>query len=389
MNHSTHQKNVVIIAMLDSSHTARWLEQFSNNAIHFILIPSTPHRRINTDIKKLLLNRNAATYSLSLFNRITALPFGILDVFLNNRIRSFFIHRQLSNIQDEISFIHVHEVQHAGYLLLQAIRSWSIKPKLVVNVWGSDLYWFQQFNQHAVRITALMELTNQLVCECLRDSEIARSLGYQGRTPITMPVSGGIAITKEVPLTNPPSMRKTILIKGYTGFVGRADVALRSIERLAPLLSQFNIVVYSSDLKCRRITRKIVRKTNLDIRCFRRRAFTQTQMNDLFRQSRVHIGVSESDGVPRSLLESMANGCFPIQTSTSCASEVFENGTEGFIIDFESDSDLDKSILRALNDDDLVNSAALRNVEIILEHRNFENVQSQAQSLYQAMWANS
>jgi hypothetical protein len=85
----------------------------------------------------------------------------------------------------------------------------------------------------------------------------------------------------------------------------------------------------------------------------------------------------------------MANGCFPIQTSTSCASEVFENGTEGFIIDFESDSDLDKSILRALNDDDLVNSAALRNVEIILEHRNFENVQSQAQSLYQAMWANS
>ena len=386
MNHTTAQKTVVIIAMLDSSHTARWLEQFSENAIHFILIPSTPHRRINTDIKKLLMNRNAATYSLSLFNRITALPFGILDLFLNNRIRSFFIDRQLSKIKDEISFIHVHEVQHAGYLLLQAIRSWNIKPKLVVNVWGSDLYWFRQFKQHVVRITALMTLTNQLVCECVRDIEIATSLGYKGRTPITMPVSGGVAINNEVPPSNPPSMRKTILIKGYTGFVGRADLALGSIERLAPLLSQFNIVVYSSDLKCRRITRKIVKKTNLDIRCFRRRAFTQDQMIDLFRQSRVHIGVSESDGVPRSLLESMATGCFPVQTSTSCASEVLENGAGGFITDLKSESDLDKSILKALNDDELVNSAAIKNVERLYEHRNFENVRSQAQSLYQDMW---
>ena len=43
-----------------------------------------------------------------------------------------------------------------------------------------------------------------------------------------------------------------------------------------------------------------------------------------FGQSRIYLGISISDAISTSVLESMAMGCFPIQTNTSCCEEWFE-----------------------------------------------------------------
>lgn len=383
MNKQTRsQKVIVIVAMLDSSHTAGWLKQFIACDFQFILIPSTPHRKINKGIKLLLLNQEHATFSLSRFNRYFALPLGIIDLILKNQIRSYFLNRQLSRMNDKIEFIHVHEIQHAGYLVLKTVENWVVKPKLVVSVWGSDLNWFQQFEKHAKKITELMKITDQLICECARDISIAESFGYVGNHVVVMPVSGGLktgAIHDEL---RPPSLRNIILVKGYTGFVGRADLALESIERVASDLSNFEIVVYSSDLKSRRIARRVERNTGLTIQTHRRKAFTQIEMLNLFRSSRIYIGISESDGLSVSMLEAMASGCFPIQTSTSCADEILENGLSGFIVDLNDAQKLDSSILLATRDNLLVDNAAILNLNTTKLTREVNRVKEIAISVY-------
>ena len=381
------QKVVVIVAMLDSSHTAGWLKQFVTSDFHFVLVPSTPHRKVNKGIKLLLLNQGNATFSLSPFNRYSALPLGLLDMVLKNRLRSYFLNRQMSKIKSEIEFIHAHEIQHAGYLILKTIKNWAVKPKVVVSVWGSDLYWFQQFEKHAKNITQLMQVTDQLICECARDIPIAESFGYAGNRVVVMPVSGGLDTgTIHVEL-RPPSLRNIILVKGYTGFVGRADLALESIERIASDLSNFEIVVYSSDLKSRRIARRVKKNSGLIIQTHRRKALTQVEMLNLFQSSRIYIGISESDGLSVSTLEAMASGCFPIHTSTSCATEILENGHGGLIVNLTDIHQLDSSILRASRDNSLVDSAALANVNQIYKSLNVETVQTQAQKLYQSLLA--
>ena len=386
MNKQTRsQKVIVIVAMLDSSHTAGWLKQFIACDFQFILIPSTPHRKINKGIKLLLLNQENATFSLSRFNRYFALPLGIIDLILENQIRSYFLNRQLSRMNDKIEFIHVHEIQHAGYLVLKTVKNWVVKPKLVVSVWGSDLNWFQQFEKHAKKITELMKVTDQLICECARDISIAESFGYVGNHVVVMPVSGGLKTGAIHDALRPPSLRNIILVKGYTGFVGRADLALESIERVASDLSNFEIVVYSSDLKSRRIARRVERNTGLTIRTHRRKALTQVEMLHLFRSSRIYIGISESDGLSVSMLEAMASGCFPIQTSTSCADEILVNGYGGIIINLSDKQEIDSSILRASWDNSLVDSAALANTTQIVKTLNVENIQDQAQKLYQSL----
>lgn len=379
------QRVIVIVAMLDSSHTVGWLRQFINSDIQFILIPSTPHRKINKGIKLLLHNQGNATFSLTRFNRYTALPLGILDLILRNRIRSFLLNRQLSKIKNEIEFIHVHEIQHAGYLVLKTLKNWLVRPKLVVSIWGSDLYWFQQFEKHAKRIAELMRITDQLICECARDIPIAESFGYLGNHVVVMPVSGGLKTDSMQVVPTPPSNRKFIMVKGYTGFVGRADLALESIGRIASKLLDFEIIVYSSDIKSRRIVRKVRKTTGLNIHAHRRKALTQDEMLNLFRSSRIYIGISESDGLSVSMLEAMASGCFPIQTSTSCANEILENGHTGLIINLDNPQQLDSSILRASWDDSLVDNAALVNLNQIYKSLNVKSVQTQAQQLYKSL----
>jgi glycosyltransferase involved in cell wall biosynthesis len=233
-----------------------------------------------------------------------------------------------------------------------------------------------------------MKLSDQLICECARDVPIAESLGYVGNPTVVMPVSGGLKIDGDIEFSK-PSLRKTILVKGYTGFVGRAELALESIERVSSQLTGFEIVVFSSDSKSRRIARSIEKNSGLHIRTHRRKAFSHSEMLNLFRTSRIYIGMSESDGLSVSMLEAMASGCFPIQTSTSCATEILKDGLGGFVVDLNDKEKLDSSILQATSDDFLVNNAAAVNLVATKLNREIGQVAESAISVYQDLFDRS
>jgi glycosyltransferase involved in cell wall biosynthesis len=67
--------------------------------------------------------------------------------------------------------------------------------------------------------------------------------------------------------------------------------------------------------------------------------------------------------MPGSLREAMLNGCFPIQSNTSCGNEWIKHLETGILVSTERPSDIVDAIRTAIQDDSLVDSAATANLE--------------------------
>jgi glycosyltransferase involved in cell wall biosynthesis len=187
-------------------------------------------------------------------------------------------------------------------------------------------------------------------------------MGFTGTFFPVVPNAGGIEqdLIDELAIT-PTSERRVVLIKGYTNFVGRADIALDAVRLLGSELAGYEVVVYSATLKAQQLVRRIRKTTDINIRSIPKKKLSHREMIALFSSARVYVGVSESDGISTSMLEAMATGCFPIQTTTACVDEWIEDGVSGlFIADIDANS-IAELLVKALSDDSLVDSAATIN----------------------------
>lgn len=351
-------KKVLLVAMADSIHTARWLEQFRDTEINFVLFPSSPHRRIHPKIKQMLKTDSGVNLTLSWGLRMFSLPLWVIDRFADNRLRGLLLRRMLRRERPEI--VHAMETQGAGYVMRRALRKSISRPRVMLTIWGSDLFWFRQFPRHKRKLKETLNLVDDLALECNRDVVIARDLGYRGRVIPPFPITGGydIETLSRIASFVPPSKRKVIFVKGHTRFVGRAQLALKALEDVRDLLDGYKIIVYSADQKARRVARKLSTQYSLDISLHRRGSLAHDRVINLFSEARIYLGISLSDGLPNSLQEAMVLGAFPIQTNTSCADEWIVDGKSGFIVDPDNLMNLVSSIKIALIDDSLVDAAA-------------------------------
>ena len=351
-------KKILIVAMADSIHTARWLEQFRDVEIKFILFPSSPHRRVHPRIKQMLKTDSGINLTLSWGLRMFSLPLWVIDRFVDSRVRGLLLRRMLRREKPEI--VHAMETQGAGYVMRRAIRKSISRPRVMLTIWGSDLFWFRQFPRHKRKLKETLELVDDLALECNRDVAIAHDLGYEGRVIPPFPITGGydVETLSRIASLVPPSKRKVILVKGHTRFVGRAELALEALEQARDLLSDYKIIVYSADPKARRVSRKLSTQHSLDISLHRRGSLAHDQVINLFSEARIYLGISLSDGLPNSLQEAMVLGAFPIQTNTSCADEWIVDGKSGFIVDPYNPELIVSALRKALENDALVDAAA-------------------------------
>ena len=363
------RQKILIIGMADSVHVARWLSQFVNQPIDFTLFPSSPHRKIHPLLKKLISSTSQEmTVTLRPSSmRWLALPLSALDIPFRNFFRSRLLRRLIENNSHDL--IHVLELQHAGYLLLDT-RLTETLPKVFITNWGSDIYWFEQFPQHKTRIIQLLQIASYYSAECQRDIEIVRRLGYTGVTMPVIPNSGGIDLDELPKNSLPPSKRKKIMIKGYTGFVGRALVALKACELAAEHLREYEIVIYSASIKARIRALKLRHIHKVQVTILKKRTPRQEMLQN-FSEARIYIGISLSDGISTSLLEAMATGCYPIQTNTSCADE-WVGADSGAITKIDPIT-VSGQLKNVLASDTLVDKAAKNNIgaiEIKCDSRN-------------------
>ena len=378
-------KKILIVAMADSVHTARWLEQFENSDYEFVLFPSSPHRRIHPKIVRLLSESSQMKISIPNGLRNTGLILAAIDKFVANRFRGLLLRRIINKYQPHI--LHALETQGAGYISLVALEKVSKRPYFILTLWGSDLFWFRKFERHLVRLKCLLPLVDLLSMECDRDVEIARSLGFKGEVFPPFPVTGGYETVERFSddAKTTTSARRVILVKGHTRFVGRGTQALAALSALAELLKKYEIVVYSADPKAKRFARKIRKQFEIKVSLYSRGELAHQELLEIFGSSRIYVGISLSDGISVSLQEAMVCGAFPIQTNTSCADEWIVNGKSGFIVGPDDHSGLVKAISSALQDDALVDNAAQINYEIARNRLDKSIISEASKNFYESL----
>ncbi|MFC5503400.1 glycosyltransferase [Lysinimonas soli] len=347
--------------MADSIHTARWIGQFVDQPIDFVLFPSTPNRRLHPLIAGWAAGEQNMTVRVVPFAGALSIPLWGLDLIFRDRVRGLLLRRVLRRVSPD--YIHALELQHGGYITSRAIDRLSKHPPFIATNWGSDIFWFQQYPSHRRRLAHLLEQAAFYSAECQRDVDLARALGFRGLAFPVFPNTGGFPRQVLARPTSAPSTRHVIAVKGYQGWVGRAIIALKVIERLKDQLKDFRIVIFSANLTTQRFAAGVAKRTGLDISWHSKKSLSHDQMMDIFASARAYVGVSLSDGISTSLLESMVNGAFPLQTNTSCASEWITSGLSGFSIDPDDPDSLAEDLARVVRDDALVDAAAAINAE--------------------------
>lgn len=338
---------VCVIGMLDSVHLARWLQQFRDQPLDFVLLASSPHRKIHPALKSLLSGSGTSRYRALRPYWLFGAPLWVADKFLGNRIRALALWAIVRIWSPK--YVHAFELQNAGYVALRYLRWTKSKDRparLILTNYGSDIFWFSKFPKHKKKLEELLLAADSYSCECKRDVRLAEELGFKGSVMPVFPNAGGFSAEElGTPLTLLDD-RTSIAIKGYQGWVGRAITALDAVEIIADQLGKIRIELYSCNWSTIRRAKKLRRQTGLDITWSPKGKLRHEQMMELFSRSRVYVGISDSDGISTSLLEAMACGAIPVQTSTACCDEWFTN--TGVRVDTISPEAVADAIIAAL-----------------------------------------
>jgi hypothetical protein len=385
----TKRKTVLVIGMADSIHVARWLKQFVNENIDFFLVPSRKFRNMNWELEALFQSKSIARYTFIAPLKVNFLQ-GYLDFLKHELLAKIFKRLTRSNNLIKLirkynfTYIHALELQGAGYLLNYVPNILLSESKIIVTNYGSDIYYFKNMTEHVDLIRKTLSLADFYSAECERDYALAQEFGFKGRNLPCIPCAGGFDLSKYRTNFIPPSKRNQIIIKGYGGVFGRADIPIKLIEQIAFEFPKVDFFIYSLTKELESIISGFSQnlKQRVKVSQVRSRLKHNRIINE-FMQSRIYVGCSESDGISTSFLESLMTGAYPIQTSTSCASEWVSRGAICSIVPLDIDQVL-QSIRQALQSNQLVDRASEENFKIAQRYLNDEVIKEEALKFYRA-----
>jgi hypothetical protein len=256
-------------------------------------------------------------------------------------------------------------------------------PPSIITCWGSDIYLFGRLKEHEPKIREVLRTFDYYSCECERDVHLARTYGFRGSVLPVFPNSGGFDLAQISSLrkAGPISKRRSIVLKGYQNWAGRALVGIRALERCAELLKGYELNVYSANSDVRIAAELFERSTGIPTKMIPE----GTPHHDILRMhgsARISIGLSISDAISTSLLEAMVMGSFPIQSWTGCASEWIVDGETGILAPPEDPEIVEAAIRRALTDDTLVDQAAEKNHKLAEERLDWWKLKTMAVGIY-------
>jgi glycosyltransferase involved in cell wall biosynthesis len=382
-------KRILVVGMADSIHLARWLMQFKDKGYLFRLVSSSPHRRIHPLIKGMLSEGKSSGIDIAIpwISAKLSLPLWLMDRFTGNLLRGLLIRREIKKFKPDL--VHALELQNAGYSTAVAYRGLAKakRPKLLITNYGSDVYWFRQFPSHMKKLRELASFADAFSAECVRDTSLAKEIGFDGIFMETMPNSGGIEIDEAAIASEGESTpnRKTIAIKGYQNVWGQALVALKAIESLAPELADFRIEMFSCNSKTVKEAKRLSKSTGLGIVTHKKQALSHNEVLAIMRKSIAYIGLSKSDGISTSMIEAMSQGAIPIQSDTSCANEWIRSGQDGFLVGFNDWQAVAKSLDQILKNTGFVAEARARNYQTIREKYDANRLSVIAHGYYQKL----
>lgn len=388
---------ILFVAMPNSVHSARWIAQTAGLGWDVHLFPSTPAGALlklggpHPDLRDVTVygvsfRRHTQVHpsvrlrGLSPLTRLSGLASAVLQpwapAFLTSLIR---------RLKPDI--VHSLELQHAGYLTLEAKKKLGAFPPWIVSNWGSDISVFGRLREHAERIRELLGACDYYTCECSRDVELARTFGFHGEALPVWPIAGGIDVSRVQGFREPgpSSKRRVVALKGYTGWAGRGLVGVRAVELAAAVLRDYRVVTYLAADDVRLAAGLVTESTGVEFEHLPRSS--HDEILRLHGRARTSIGLSIGDGISTSALEAMAAGSFPVQSHTSCLEEWVRDGETGLLVHPNDPQEVAAALRRAVTDDELVDRAAARNLETVQERLDASRIRPAVVETYERIAA--
>ncbi|MBI5574850.1 MAG: glycosyltransferase [Deltaproteobacteria bacterium] len=385
---------ILLVAMANSIHTARWVGQIANEGWDLHLFPSTDTWiDVHPDMRNVTLHhtgfRNPPRTQNAVRFRGVSFAGRAKDMWRRRVLKEEGTEHQanrLARLVDRLSpdIVHSLEIQHAGYLSLEARRrlGGSFPPWIVTN-WGSDIYLYGRLAEHAPRIREVLSSCDYYSCECLRDVALAKSFGFGGMVFPVFPNTGGFDMKEIASLRQhgPSSARRAIMLKGYQHWGGRALTGLRALERCADRLAGYEVWIYSATPDVAVAAELFANSTGIPVTLIPKDT-PHAEILSRHGRARISIGLSISDAISTSLLEAMVMGSLPIQSWTACADEWIVDGKSGLLVPPDDPEAVEAALRRALSDDELVDKAAEINLRTAAERLDRERIRRMAAGFY-------
>jgi glycosyltransferase involved in cell wall biosynthesis len=242
---------------------------------------------------------------------------------------------------------------------------------------------------HVDKIKSILAACDYYACECHRDVQLAREYGFTKTALPVLPIAGGFRVDHlaQYRQPGPTSSRKVVTLKGYQHWAGRALVGLRALEQCAEQIKAggYSVAVYLAEEDVRIAAEHMALRTGIPLEILP--PSSHENVLRLHGRSRISIGLSISDGLSTSALEAMVMGAFPVQSNTSCLTELVKDGETALMVPAEDPTEVAKAIRRALADDAMVDRAAELNIRLAAERLDCSVIQPQVVKIYERIAA--
>lgn len=388
---------ILFLAMSNSIHTARWIEQIADQGWDIHLLSSLVTDFLHPDLRNVTVHhdflfhvhKREKTDAFRRFPKVFKFVRAMFKRIFKKYYEKHYRVRRLSGLIRRLrpDIVHALEFQSAAYLVTETKKRFTGPfPRWIATNWGSDIYLFGRLSEHAPKIREVLASCDYYSCECERDVVLARQHGLTGKILPVFPNSGGfdfeaISLLRQ---PGPASSRRLIMLKGYQNWAGRALVGLRALERCADILKGYQIAIFSAANEVVIAAEIFGKNTGIPIMIVPNKSLHRDILC-LHGRARISIGISISDAISTSLLEAMVMGSFPIQTWTACADEWIIDGETGILVPPDDPEIIEKAIRKALTDDDLVDKAAKKNCRVIRERADHTMLKAKTIAMYKTI----
>ncbi len=258
--------------------------------------------------------------------------------------------------------------------------------KWIYSSWGSDLYYFKEIEKYRQDIIRILPRIDYLFTDCKRDVSIAKRLGFEGTVLGTFPGGGGYDYAQyDNYVKTPLNKRNMILVKGYQGRSGRCIEVLKALLQLEKELTPYQVFVFGADKEVEAFISNENMSQLINVKTYGIDDFlAHGSILRLMGEALLYIGNSNSDGMPNTLLEAIAQGAFPIQSNPGGASsEVITHNENGLLIEDCNDVEhIKKLVCQALLNPELIDKAFKINQLEIKPRFEIANIRKQVLQAY-------
>ncbi|NMB55230.1 MAG: glycosyltransferase [Leptolinea sp.] len=270
------------------------------------------------------------------------------------------------------------DVVHALRIPFEGMLARVTPPEIpfAVSIWGNDLTLHAQGSPlMAWETRRTLRRADGLMADAHRDLRLACEWGFHADLPtLCVPGGGGIdlpamlaalknesALTADIPAGTPVVINP----RGFRPGSVRHDTFFKSIPLI--LKEEPQTIFLCAGMAGQPEALDWVERLGI-ARSVRLLPFlVQEELWRLFLRAQVSLSISQHDGTPNSLLESMALGCYPVAGDIESTREWIVDGENGRLVDPSDEIAAAQAVLEGLRSPALVEQAAAKNMGIIHE----------------------